>query len=172
MDPVAPRGGEPPISEFRRLVTATIVATFVLILIGGIVRSPDSGLGCGPEGSGTHGWPLCEGGVLPAASAESAIEYSHRITAGIVSILMLMTAWHAWRHLREHRWLVGGSAAGVLVLAQAGLGGLTVEEGLHECLVAAHLGLAMLFLGVLLALRRLGSEPQPPSRRAAAACAL
>ena len=52
-------------------------------------------------------------------------------------------------------------AAGVLVLAQAGLGGLTVEEGLHEYLVAAHLGLAMLFLGVLLALRRLGSEPQP-----------
>ena len=33
---------------------------------------------------------------------------------------------------------MGGSiAAGVLVLAQAGLGGLTVEEGLHEYLVAA-----------------------------------
>ncbi len=149
-------------TRFRRLVGATIVATFVLILIGGIVRVSDSGLGCGPEGSGTHGWPLCEGGVLPAASAESAIEYSHRITAGIVSILMLMCAWHAWRHLREHRWIVGGSiAAGILVLAQAGLGGLTVEEGLHEYLVAGHLGLAMIFLGVLLGLRRLASEPQP-----------
>ena len=147
---------------FRRLVTATIVATFVLILIGGIVRVSDSGLGCGPEGSGTHGWPLCEGGLLPAASAESAIEYSHRVAAGVVSVLMLLCAWHAWRHLREHRWIVGGSAAaGVLVLAQAALGGLTVEEGLHEYLVAAHLGLAMLFLGLLLALRRLGSDAQP-----------
>ena len=163
MDPVAPRGGgAADLTRFRRLVTATLVATFVLILIGGIVRVSDSGLGCGPEGSGTHGWPLCEGGVLPAASAESVIEYSHRITAGIVGVLMLMTAWHAWRHLREHRWIVGGSiAGGVLVLAQAALGGLTVEEGLHEYLVAAHLGLAMLFLGVLLALRRQGSEPQP-----------
>ena len=149
-------------TRFRRLVTATIVATFILILIGGIVRVSDSGLGCGPEGSGTHGWPLCEGGVLPAASAESAIEYSHRIAAGIVSVLMLMTAWNAWRHLRQHRWIVGGSiAAGVLVLAQAGLGGLTVEEGLHEYLVAGHLGLAMIFLGVLLGLRRLASPPQP-----------
>jgi heme A synthase len=163
MDPAASRGGEAPeMVRFRRLVTATIVATFVLILIGGIVRVSDSGLGCGPEGSGTHGWPLCEGGVVPEASAESVIEYTHRIAAGVVSVLMLLTAWHAWRHLREHRWIVVGSAAaGVLVLAQAALGGLTVEEGLHEYLVAAHLGLAMLFLGVLLALRRLGSDPQP-----------
>jgi heme A synthase len=162
MDPVAPRGGEAAeLARFRRLVTATIVATFALILIGGIVRVSDSGLGCGPEGSGTHGWPLCEGGVLPASSAESGIEYSHRITAGVVSVLILMTAWRAWRNLRAYRWIVGGSIAAVfLVLAQAGLGGLTVEEGLHEYLVAGHLGLAMLLLGLLLALRRLASEPQ------------
>ncbi len=150
------------LARFRRLVTATIVATFVLILIGGIVRVSDSGLGCGPAGSGTHGWPLCEGGVIPAASAESVIEYSHRIAAGVVSVLMLMVAWRAWRTLREHRWIVGLSAtAGVLVLAQAGLGGLTVEEGLNEFLVAAHLGLAMIFLGALFALRRLASASKP-----------
>lgn len=150
------------LARFRRLVTATIVATFVLILIGGIVRVSDSGLGCGPAGSGTHGWPLCEGGVLPAASAESVIEYSHRIAAGVVSVLMLLLAWRAWRTLREHRSIVGLSAvAGVLVLAQAGLGGLTVEEGLHEYLVAAHLGLAMVFLGALFGLRRLASAPKP-----------
>ena len=40
-----------------------------------------------------------------------------------------------------HRWLVRGSvAAVVLVLAQAALGGLTVEQGLEDELVAAHLG--------------------------------
>jgi len=163
MESAAPRGdGTADKARFRRLVTATIVATFVLILIGGIVRVSDSGLGCGPAGSGTEGWPLCEGGVLPVASAESIIEYSHRIAAGIVSVLMLMVAWRAWRTMREHRWIVGLSAtAGVLVLAQAGLGGLTVEEGLHEYLVAAHLGLAMIFLGTLFALRRLASAPEP-----------
>lgn len=165
MDSAASSGdGATDMRRFKRLVTATIVATFILILIGGIVRVSDSGLGCGPAGSGTHGWPLCEGGVLPAASAESVIEYSHRIAAGIVSVLMLMVAWRAWRSLREHRWIVGLSAgAGVLVLAQAGLGGLTVEEGLHEYLVAAHLGLAMIFLAFLFTLRRLasGSTPAP-----------
>ena len=37
-------------------------------------------------------------------------------------------------------------AACVLVVAQAALGGATVEEDLDEGLVAAHLGLAMLLL--------------------------
>jgi len=53
------------------------------------------------------------------------------------------------------------------VLAQAALGGLTVEEGLHEYLVAAHLGLAMLLLGLLIGLRRAagpGAEPVRASR--------
>lgn len=165
MDSVAHRdGGVPPeasLSRFRRLTTATIAATFVLVLIGGIVRVSDSGLGCGPAGSGTHGWPLCEGGVIPAASAESMIEYSHRITAGIVAIMIALMAWRALRDFRDRRWIVRGSvAAGILVLIQAGLGGLTVEENLEEWLVAAHLGLAMLLLGLLLLLRRLASEPR------------
>ncbi len=45
---------------FRRLALATGVATFLLILLGGVVRVSGSGLGCGPAGSGFHGWPLCE----------------------------------------------------------------------------------------------------------------
>jgi heme A synthase len=161
MDPVASRDGAAQLARFRRLVNATIVATAVLILIGGIVRVSDSGLGCGPAGSGTHGWPLCEGGVVPPGDAESIIEFSHRFTAGVVSILMLALAWYAWRNLRGHRWIVRGSiAAGFLVLGQAGLGGLTVEENLHEWLVAAHLGLAMLLLGLLIVLRRLATDPE------------
>jgi heme A synthase len=159
MPDVAARGDADELSRFRRLATLTIAATFALILIGGIVRVSDSGLGCGPAGSGTHGWPLCEGGVVPAASAESAIEFSHRIAAGVVGVLIALMAWRALRSLRSHGWIVRGSvAAGVLVLAQAGLGGLTVEQGLEEELVAAHLGLAMLLLGLLFLLRR-ASDP-------------
>lgn len=165
MDALALRGdADEPLNRFRRLATATIVATFVLILIGGIVRVSDSGLGCGPEGSGTHGWPLCEGGVLPADSAESAIEFSHRVAAAVVTVLIGLLIWRAFRSLRDHRLIVRGSvAAGALVLAQAALGGLTVEKGLEDELVAAHLGLAMLLLGLLLILRR-ASDPaaEPP----------
>src|SRR5215216_5478214 len=160
----APRGEANELLRFRRLLTATIVATFALILIGGVVRVSDSGLGCGAEGSGTHGWPLCEGGVLPADTSESVIEFSHRVAATVVTVLIGLLIFRAFRRLRPHRVLVRGSvAAGVLVLAQAALGGLTVEKGLEDELVAAHLGLAMLLLGLLLVLRR-GTEtsPAPP----------
>ncbi|MCD6014088.1 MAG: protoheme farnesyltransferase (Heme synthase) (HemeB farnesyltransferase) [Solirubrobacterales bacterium] len=165
MRDLAARGDGDELARFRRLLTLTIAATLVLILIGGIVRVSDSGLGCGPEGSGTHGWPLCEGGVLPADSAESTIEFSHRVAAAVVGVLIVFAVWLAFRRLRVHRWIVRGSVgAGLLVLAQAGLGGLTVEQGLEEELVAAHLGLAMLLLGLLIALRR-AADPQAVALR-------
>jgi heme A synthase len=163
MSEVATRGeADESLRRFRRLLGITIIATLILVLIGGIVRVSDSGLGCGPAGSGTHGWPLCEGGVVPAASSESIIEFSHRIAATVVGVLILAIFWIAWRQLREYKGLVRGSfAAGILVLAQAALGGLTVEEGLHEYLVAAHLGLAMLLLALLIGLRRAATPEQP-----------
>src|SRR3990170_3923212 len=99
MPGLAARGDGDELARFRRLVTLTIAATLVLILIGGIVRVSDSGLGCGAAGSGTHGWPLCEGGVLPASSAESAIEFSHRLAAGLVAVLIAVLAWRALRRL-------------------------------------------------------------------------
>ncbi|HYX78284.1 MAG TPA: COX15/CtaA family protein, partial [Solirubrobacterales bacterium] len=154
MNRVAPRGEAGELARFRRLLTATILATFALIVIGGVVRVSDSGLGCGAAGSGTEGWPLCGGRVLPFLQQNALIEFSHRAVASLLVILIAALGIQAFRRLRDHRWLVRGSvAAGVLVLSQAGLGGLTVEHGLHSALVAAHLGLAMVLLALLIALR-------------------
>jgi heme A synthase len=161
----APRGEANELRRFRRLLNATLLATFALIVIGGVVRVSDSGLGCGPEGSGTHGWPLCGGRVLPFLQEHQIIEFSHRVVATVVVLLIIALAIVAFRRLREHRWLVRGVvAAAILVIAQAGLGGLTVEHGLEPAFVAAHLGLAMLLLGLLIALRRLaqGDERTAP----------
>ena len=134
-------------------------------MIGGVVRVSDSGLGCGAAGSGTEGWPLCGGRVLPFLQQNAVIEFSHRAAATIVVVLIAALALQAFRRLRDHRWLVRGSvAAGVLVLAQAALGGLTVEHGLHSAFVAAHLGLAMLLLALLITLHRIArpAESSPP----------
>src|SRR5215207_9072725 len=98
-----PRGEANQLLRFRRLLNATIVATFVLIVIGGVVRVSDSGLGCGPAGSGTHGWPLCGGRVVPFIETNAVIEFSHRVVAGVVAILILILAWRAITRLREHR---------------------------------------------------------------------
>jgi heme A synthase len=161
-----------PSVGFRRLAFWTAIATFVLIVVGGVVRVSDSGLGCGPKGSGFHGWPFCNGDVVPGVNLNSAIEYSHRMLAGVVGIAILALAIGALRRYRSNKVLVRATiAAGVLVVAQAVLGGATVEEDLKEGLVAAHLGLAMLLLGTLILVHRatrpeaLGAEPPPVSPR-------
>ena len=143
----------------RKLALATLVATFVLILVGGVVRVSDSGLGCGPAGSGFHGWPFCNGDVVPGIDLNSIVEYTHRILAVVVGFMMLALVVLAWRRYREYRFVTG--ALLVLVAAQGLLGGLTVEENLEEAYVAAHLGLAMLLLGLLLYLYRSTSGIQP-----------
>jgi heme A synthase len=159
--PLAGGGGE-QLRRFRRLADLTALVTFLLILVGGVVRVSDSGLGCGPGGSGTEGWPLCGGDVIPLVGDENTlIEFSHRVLAGVVVVLIALLCWRAL-HLRRpqtpppnqreqngwaFRWSI---AAGVLVLFQAGLGGLTVEHSLKEELVAAHLGAAMLLFALLL----------------------
>jgi len=145
-------GGGAGLRQFRRLADLTALVTFLLIVVGGIVRVSESGLGCGAGGSGTKGWPLCGGQVIPLVGNENRIiEFSHRLLATVVVILIGLLCWRAYRDLRERHWAFRGSLiAGVLVLIQAGLGGLTVEHSLAEELVAAHLGTAMLLLGLLL----------------------
>ena len=140
-----------PTQGFRRLVLVTLVATFLLIVLGGIVRVSDSGLGCGPAGSGFHGWPLCEGDIVPGLDPNTIIEYSHRTVASIVGLLMLSIAVLARRRYRSHRGIVRAAVASAgLVIAQGLLGAATVEKDLDEGLVAAHLGLAMLLLALIM----------------------
>ncbi|MEX2253409.1 MAG: COX15/CtaA family protein, partial [Thermoleophilaceae bacterium] len=150
--PAAPSGGDGGAGRsFRRLAGATVIATFALVVVGGIVRVSDSGLGCGPAGSGLNGWPLCKGDVVPGLDLNAVVEYTHRALAGIVGIMMIVLAVMAWRRFREQRGIVRASVAGVvLVIAQGLLGAATVEGNLEESLVATHLGLAMVLLALLL----------------------
>jgi heme A synthase len=131
----------------------------VLIIVGGVVRVSDSGLGCGPAGSGFHGWPFCNGDVVPGVDLNSIVEYTHRVVAIVVGFMILSIFVLAWRRHREY--LAPAAALLVLVIAQGALGGATVEENLEEAYVAAHLGLAMLLLGLLLYLwRAVNGAPQ------------
>ncbi|HEY3118103.1 MAG TPA: COX15/CtaA family protein [Chloroflexota bacterium] len=123
-------------------------STFLLIVLGGFVRASGSGLGC-PD------WPLCHGQVFPSADLAATIEYSHRILAGITTILVLITAAQALIRARSGaaRWL--GIAAPIVLAGQIALGAISVLFELPPFVVLAHLGVALLLLGVLILLASL-----------------
>ncbi len=131
-------------SWFQRLLLVTIFATFVLVVIGGTVRATDSGLGC-PD------WPQCHGEWIPPAEYHTLIEFSHRTAASIVGVLFLGVTFFTFKTERKRPlvfWLA--FTAGLLLVAQIALGGVTVVNELPPEIVAAHLGTAMTFMGVLI----------------------
>src|SRR5213596_2516288 len=132
---------------FVRFSSAAVVATYILIILGGLVRATGAGLAC-PD------WPLCHGRLTPPLDPLVLVEWSHRFVASIVGILTVAVAVAAWR-LRKvgQLGLVGlSSLALVLVIVQIGLGGLTVRHELTAWLVVAHLGTAMAFFATLIIL--------------------
>ena len=106
----------------HRFAVATAVATYLLILIGGLVHGTGSSLAC-PD------WPTCYGSLMPKMEGGVLVEHSHRLAAGTVVILTLALATMlsvsrapALRPLRPFGWLAVG-----LVVVQALLGGITVK---------------------------------------------
>lgn len=142
--------------RLRTLATASAVATFLLVTIGGLVRATQSGLGCGTD------WPVCSGKVIPVFSNYTvAIEYGHRVAAAIVTVLIAALAVTAVKNHRD-RPKIMWSAVGAffLVLFQAGLGAVVVMLELHADTVVLHLATAMVLLALLihLALRVRASD--------------
>ena len=131
-------------SWFQRLLLVTIAATFALVVIGGTVRATGSGLGC-PD------WPTCHGSFIPATNKATLIEYSHRTAAFIVGLLFLGVTFFTFKTERKRPlifWLA--FTAGVLLLGQIILGGITVKKDLPPGIVATHLGTAMAFMAVMI----------------------
>lgn len=142
---IARRGGFH--NWFRGISAFTVLATFALVILGGVVRVTESGLGC-PD------WPGCDGGIFPPLETKAIIEYSHRITASfLVGPLIVFLFISAWVRYRQERWvLVPATVAFVLVFAQAGLGGATVLSELPGATVMAHLAVGETLVAVLVVL--------------------
>jgi len=135
-----------PLNGFRRLAVVTAGLTYLLIVMGGIVRVTGSGLGCGLK----NDWPLCNGGLLPPLQPTAVIEFTHRWIAALATALVIALTIAAWLTQRQHRRLVVASTiAAVLFVVQIALGALTVEYRLPGGIVLIHLANALLLLGVL-----------------------
>jgi cytochrome c oxidase assembly protein subunit 15 len=135
----------------RRFVTlawTAAAAAYLLIVLGAIVRISGSGMGCGDH------WPLCNGHLFPPlGDIRTVIEWSHRLVAGLVSILVVGLVVLDWRRT----W-----PALVLLILQIILGAITVKTGLTPAMVVLHLATAMLLLAALIVAARPGPRDPVP----------
>jgi cytochrome c oxidase assembly protein subunit 15 len=151
------------VSAQRRLVLATLLLAFCVIVLGAYVRLSDAGLGC-PD------WPLCYGRAMPgddlggSALHRAWKEMAHRYLAGGLGLLIVALLFSAWKRRR------GLPLTGALVLVvvfQATLGMWTVTLLLRPAIVTAHLLGGMATLALLLWLfLSLGSYAPSPGARA------
>jgi heme A synthase len=150
------------ITALRRAGRVAFIAALLtvgLMTYGGWVRASGSGLGC-PD------WPLCQGVFIPDLEGTTAIEFGHRLYAGVTMIAVAIATILGYQARRvdpvTFRLLLIAFGA---ILLQAGLGGITVLTELHGGAVVAHLALAMTTLALLSAgalhAIRPGAGPSP-----------
>lgn len=142
----------------HRFAVATAVATFVLLVIGGMVHPTGSSLAC-PD------WPLCNGQFFPPMQGGILYEHGHRLAALSVSFLTVALCVLVFRERRERSLRAMALSAVALVGVQASLGALTVIYKLPLVVSASHLATSMAFFGlvILLAHRLRPEAPRAPA---------
>ncbi len=144
---------------FRKLAMATIIATYFLIFVGGLVRVAGAGLGC-PD------WPKCFDSWIPPTSIEQVppefspeqfnfvlawTEYINRLIGVVIGFLIFATAIAAFRKYRQHKTvLYSAFAALILVAFQGWLGGQVVATELAPILVSVHMIVALIIVSLLI----------------------
>ncbi len=113
-----------PRAAFTRFAWAFVAYLLLVILFGAWVRITHSGAGCGSH------WPTCHGQIVPIApSIETIIEFSHRLTSGLLGILGVgLLGWSLARFGRS-RVTTAAIVTLVFIVFEAAIGaGLVLQE--------------------------------------------
>jgi heme A synthase len=143
----------------RRVSLASVILSFALVVWGAVVRVNGAGMTC-PD------WPRCQGAWLPALDNATVYEWSHRLGAIIVTVIIALTFVMAWRCRTELPTALRAAWAGVgLIVAQIIAGWLTIKFQNNPPSVALHLVIGFLtFITLLIIAVIARSGPAPPRR--------
>jgi len=152
-----------------RLPWVAAIFSYLLVVFGGIVRITGSGLGCGDD------WPLCNGQIFPPWDLATWIEWTHRLLATPLSIMVVLIAWGAYRHRAQPGFGGRGGASRPAYLAvalltfQVVLGAVTVKLDLPASVTSVHFVNALLLVAALIvtSVRARGGEPDAGDQVAA-----
>jgi heme a synthase len=177
--PHAADSQRPRLDCFVRLARATTIATYLLILVGALVRASGAGLGC-PD------WPRCYGSWIPPFSVAQLpagfdpaafnpvltwMEYVNRLLGVSIGLLIVATFVVAVLWVRGQPRIFWPSLTALLLVGfQGWLGGQVVRSGLVPWIITAHMVFALIIVTLLLyatyhaAVLRAGDRGLAPSR--------
>ncbi|MFN5886057.1 MAG: COX15/CtaA family protein, partial [Bacteroidota bacterium] len=154
--------------RFRRFGILTIASVFILIFVGGLVRSTGSGMGC-PD------WPKCFGTWVPPTDVSQLpadykdrfrvegheiadfdvyktwTEYVNRLIGVLIGFFIFLTVFFAIPYLKKDKsifWL--SFAAFLLVGFQGWIGSKVVSSNLAHWMVTIHMIIALVIVGLLI----------------------
>jgi heme a synthase len=154
-------------AKFRRFGIFTIIAVYLLILAGGIVRSTGSGMGC-PD------WPKCFGRWVPPTDisqlpadymikykvhgfkaefnvTKTWIEYINRLLGAIIGILIFLVVVYSIPFLKKDKAIFYLSLLTfILVGFEAWLGKVVVATNLSPLMITLHMSGSLIIVALLI----------------------
>lgn len=126
-----------------RLSLAAVAAAYAEVMLGSWTRINGAGMTC-PD------YPLCRGALVPSMGGGTVWEWTHRLLAALLSILVVSVLVKAWQLRREAHFAVpAGSVIALLFGFQVFLGAATVHLANSPASVVWHWGTAMAFVASL-----------------------
>lgn len=154
--------------NFQRIGILTIIAVFLLIFVGGVVRSTGSGMGC-PD------WPKCFGLWVPPTSLDQLplnyqeiygaklkgevvfnpvktwIEYLNRILGALIGLLVVLSFLASLQYWKKNRNVTIWAFFAVFLTGfQGWLGSKVVSSELATYLVSLHMIIAIFIVFILI----------------------
>jgi heme A synthase len=134
------------VKTLARLSLAAVLVAYGEVMLGSWTRINGAGMTC-PD------YPLCHGEFIPSMGGGTVWEWTHRLTAALLSVLVaavLVTAWRLRKRapfVARAAWVIGG-----LFAFQVFLGAATVHLSNSPISVVWHWGTAMAFVASLAAM--------------------
>src|SRR5215471_17847276 len=106
------------LDRFAKYAWFALAFNLLVIVWGAYVRASGSGAGCGSH------WPMCNGEVIPRTpNAAMLVEFTHRVTSGLISLLVVaQLIWALRLFPRRHRVRGAAIASTFFLLTEALLG--------------------------------------------------
>lgn len=126
-----------------RLGLAAVLVAYGEVMLGSWTRINGAGMTC-PD------YPLCHGEFIPSMGGGTVWEWTHRVTAALLSVLVLGVLAYAWRNRKTAGFVTPvGSVTAALFGFQVFLGAATVHLSNSPMSVVWHWGTAMAFVASL-----------------------